>query len=97
DGDGPGALQTWDSEAILLSAPDRAGLIERARELLDWLKRPGGATLQDVAYTLNSAAEHRPGAVRSGIVAASLADLSDRLTALSSKLSDPACHTIRDA
>ena len=40
DGDLPGALRTWDTEAILLSAPDRAGLVERVRELLDWLKRP---------------------------------------------------------
>src|SRR5262249_19515644 len=50
--DGPGALETWDSEAILLSAPDRAGLLERVREMIEWLKRPGRATLKDVAYTL---------------------------------------------
>ena len=97
DGDGPGALQTWDSEAILLSAPDRAGLLERVRELIDWLKRPGRATLKDVAYTLNSLTEHPDGAARLGIVAASLAELSDRLATISSKLSDPACQTIRDA
>jgi acyl transferase domain-containing protein/phosphopantetheinyl transferase (holo-ACP synthase) len=97
DGDGPGALLTWDSESILIAAPDRAGLLERVRELLDWLKRPGRATLKDVAYTLNSAQQQPSGVARIGIVAASLAELSDRLTAVSSKLSDPACRTIRDA
>jgi acyl transferase domain-containing protein/phosphopantetheinyl transferase len=97
DGDGPGALQNWDSEAILLSAPDRAGLLERVNELIDWLKRPSRATLKDVAFTLNSVQEHPCGAARLGIVAASLSDLSDRLTAVSSRLSDPACRTIRDA
>jgi acyl transferase domain-containing protein len=94
---GPGALETWDSEAILLSAADRAGLLERVRELIDWLKRPGRATLKDVAYTLNSVMEHQTGAGRLGIVAASLADLTDRLRAVQTKLSDPACRTIRDA
>src|SRR5262249_21642555 len=95
--DGPGALETWDSEAILLSAPDRAGLLERVREMIEWLKRPGRATLKDVAYTLNCVMEHQNGAVRLGIVAASLADLTDRLSAVQSNLSDPACRTIRDA
>ena len=35
DGDRPGALRHWDTEAILFSAPDRAGLIEQVRELLE--------------------------------------------------------------
>ena len=35
DGDRPGALRRWETEAILLSAPDRAGLIEQVRELLE--------------------------------------------------------------
>jgi acyl transferase domain-containing protein/phosphopantetheinyl transferase (holo-ACP synthase) len=95
--EGPGALRTWDSEAILLSAPDRAGLLARVRELIDWLKPPRLASLKDVAYTLSSAQQHPIGAARLGIVAATLSDLSDRLRGVSSKLCDPACRTIRDA
>ena len=71
-------------------------MLERVRELIDWLKRPGRATLKDVAYTLNRV-EQRQGGARLGIVASSLSDLTERLTAVSPKLSDPACRTIRDA
>ena len=97
DGDAPGALQTWDSEAILLSAPNRTQLRERVRELLDWLKRPRRETLKDVAYTLNCTEAHRGGDARVGLVATSLEQLSERLEAISVKLGDPACDTIRDA
>jgi acyl transferase domain-containing protein/phosphopantetheinyl transferase len=97
DGDGPGALQNWESEAFLLCAADRARLLERVRELSNWLKRGGRATLKDVAYTLNSVQEHPGGQARLGIVAGSISDLSDRLTTASSKLSDPTCRAIRDA
>ena len=56
DGDRPGALRRWDTEAILFSAPDRAGLIEQVRELLSWLEGNSQYTLLDVAYSLNSRA-----------------------------------------
>ncbi len=97
DAETPGALRTWDSEAILISAPDRTGLIDRARELMDWLSRPLRQTLKDVAFTLNSVEKHPPGGARLGIVASSLAELSQRLSAAIPKLDDPACRLIRDA
>ena len=97
DGDSPGALLTWDTEAILLWAPDRAGLIERTRELIDWLSSPRSATLRDIAFTSNSVDKHESGGARLGIVASSLAELSDRLSAALARLSDPACNFIRDA
>jgi acyl transferase domain-containing protein/phosphopantetheinyl transferase (holo-ACP synthase) len=96
DSAAPGALRHWDSEAILLSAPDRAGLIERMRQLIDWLKRNPRRSLVDVAYSLNSAQDHPPGGARLGLVASSLADLTERASALVARLSDPACRAIRD-
>ncbi len=97
DGDLPGALRTWDTEAFLLSAPDRDGLIERVRELLDWLKKGRRENLKDVAYTLNCVHQHCSGGARLGVVAGSLAELADRLSPLPTKLSDPARASIRDA
>ena len=35
DGITPGALLDWDTEAFLLSADDRAGLVDRVRWLRD--------------------------------------------------------------
>jgi acyl transferase domain-containing protein len=97
DGDSPGALRTWDTEAILLWAPDRTGLIERTRELIDWVSLHRSGTLRDVAFTSNSLANHERGGARLGIVASSLPELSDRLSAALVRLTDPACRFIRDA
>ncbi len=96
DGDRPGALRHWDTEAILFSAADRAGLIEQVRQLVSWLKGNSFDTLLDVAYSLNTLRDHPPGGVRLGVVASSLQELTERLTALLPRLSDPACRSIRD-
>ena len=72
-------------------------MIDRARELLDWLSRPSRQTLKDVAFTLNSVEKHQAGGARLGIVASSLDELSERLSAAIPKLDDPACRLIRDA
>ncbi len=92
---GPGAMLRWDSEAILIAAPDRAGLVDRARSLLGWLRGKPDADLKDVAYSLNTAGLDGP--ARLGLVVRSLDDLADRLEAASKKLTDPACGSIRDA
>ena len=39
DPEAPGALLRWESEAVLLGAPDRATWLELARALLAWLDR----------------------------------------------------------
>jgi len=91
----PGALLRWESEAVLLAAPDRPGLVGRARALLDWLRAGPDATLKDLAYTLNTAGLDQP--ARLGLVATSRDDLADRLEAALAKLADPACRSIRDA
>ena len=56
DGDTPGCQLRWDSEAILLGAPDRACWIELARALLAWLDAGENARvpLKDLAFTLNT-------------------------------------------
>ncbi len=91
----PGGFRRWETEAILLSAPDRAGLIDRARALIAWLDRHRDESLKDVAATLNGG-EHPPGSTRLGLVASSPADLSARLAATLPRLDDPSCRTIRD-
>ncbi len=96
DSDAPGALRYWETEAILLSASDRGGLLERVRELLDWVKRNPRETLKDVAFTANTIGEHPPGGARLGLVASSLVELAEHLTAALPRLGDLACHAIRD-
>ena len=96
DGYGKGALQHWDTEAILLSANDRSRLIEQVRELSTRLSGNSRYTLLDVAYSCNSLHDHTPGRVRLGLVASSTAELEERLAAVLPRLADPACRSIRD-
>jgi acyl transferase domain-containing protein/phosphopantetheinyl transferase (holo-ACP synthase) len=97
DGFTPGCQERWDSEAILLSAPDRAGLVRRAQSLLAWLDHEPSALvpLKDLAFTLNT--EAPGGTCRLGLVVDSTAALVDRLRATIEKLRNPTCNAIRDA
>jgi malonyl CoA-acyl carrier protein transacylase len=97
DAGNPGALLHWETEAILLSAPDRAGLADRARELVTWLDDHPRETLKDIAYTLNCGGEPDDAGARLGLVASSLDDLKYRLSALLPRLSDPSRPAIGDA
>jgi acyl transferase domain-containing protein/phosphopantetheinyl transferase (holo-ACP synthase) len=96
DGDAPGALKHWETEAILLSAPDRAGLVQRAGDLVRWIERNPREELIDVAYSLNTVSEHPSGSARLGLVASSVAELGERLKGLVPRLADTACSVIRD-
>jgi acyl transferase domain-containing protein/phosphopantetheinyl transferase (holo-ACP synthase) len=91
----PGALLSWDSEAILLSATDRSGLIDRARSLVEWLRAKPDVRLKDIAFTLNTGQSQGP--ARLGLVAKSLDDLASRLEAAIARLTDTGCRSIRDA
>jgi acyl transferase domain-containing protein/phosphopantetheinyl transferase len=97
DGLTPGCQPRWETEAILLDAPDRAGWLDWARRLRDWLGRGanGSVALKDLAYTLNAAPSGGP--FRVGLVVSSTADLAERLGPLIERLVDPNCRSIRDA
>ena len=96
DGDSPGGFRRWETEAILLSAPDRAGLAERARALSAWVGGHPHGSLKDVAYTLNCGDRPSAGGARLGLVASSLADLAEKLSGLLPRLADPACPSAGD-
>ncbi|MGE5755360.1 MAG: beta-ketoacyl synthase N-terminal-like domain-containing protein [Planctomycetaceae bacterium] len=97
DGLTPGCQPRWETEAILIDAPDRAGWLARARRLRDWLGRGANASvaLKDLAFTLNTAPGIGP--FRVGLVVSSTADLAGRLGPLIERLADPDCRSIRDA
>ncbi|MFO0908889.1 MAG: beta-ketoacyl synthase N-terminal-like domain-containing protein [Isosphaeraceae bacterium] len=97
DGVSAGWLLDWETEAILLSAPDRQGLIARLRDLASWLStgRNAEVSLKDLAATLNCG--QTPQRARVGLVVASVDDLRARLDWLLERLADPACTSIRDA
>jgi acyl transferase domain-containing protein len=92
----PGALLHWETEAILLSAPDRAGLIARARTLIAWLNSHPNAVLKDIAAELAGANRRFPDGARLGLVASSPSDLAQRLAESLPRLDDPSCRSIRD-
>lgn len=97
DGSNPGPQAAWDSEAILLGAPDRAAWIARAGRLIAWLDNTDNQAvpLKDLAFTLSQDLSIEP--FRVGLVVKSPTELRDRLEAVRKRVSDPACQSIRDA
>ena len=97
DGPTPGCMLDWETEAILLGADDRAGWIELARALIDWLDtgENNRVPLKDLAATLNTGQRDFP--VRVGMVVESTTELRERLSGLVERLTDPKCRSIRDA
>jgi acyl transferase domain-containing protein/phosphopantetheinyl transferase len=93
----PGCMPRWETEAILLGAPDRSRWIELARALLAWLDagRNDRVPLKDLAYTLNTSQGEFP--FRVGMVVESTEALRERLRWLIERLNDPNCRSIRDA
>jgi acyl transferase domain-containing protein/phosphopantetheinyl transferase len=91
---GPGCLTRWESEAILLSAADRPGLVRTMQRLADSISGRPDVTLKDLAYTLSSGTDAGP--ARLGLVVGSTTELADRLRALVPVLSAPTCRPIRD-
>ncbi|WZO96124.1 beta-ketoacyl synthase N-terminal-like domain-containing protein [Isosphaeraceae bacterium EP7] len=91
---GPGCLTRWESEAILLSAADRPGLVRSIRRLSEAIAARPDVGLKDLAYTLNSSTATGP--ARLGLVVSSTSDLADRLRSLLPVLSAADCRPIRD-
>lgn len=84
---------TWDSEAIVLSAPDLDGLrreVDRIRKMVTGASLP----LSHLAWTLNC--QQPRDAVRLGIVASSAGDLAAKLERAGAKLAEPRTARIRD-
>ncbi|HEY2154988.1 MAG TPA: type I polyketide synthase, partial [Isosphaeraceae bacterium] len=98
DGVTPGAMARWPSEAILLGAADRAGLLDRVRRLADRLRGRTDVDLKDLADGL---ASRRDGdgetVVRLGLVVDSIEDLVARLDSIAPRLADSSCSAMRDA
>jgi polyketide synthase PksN len=69
-----------DTQLIVLSAADRAGLVRRARDLLEAINRGIPGSLRDVAFTLQTGRENL--AERLALVVDSLNALGDRLRQL---------------
>ena len=91
----PPAMQhEWESEVFILSGPTRADLIAEGERLLRFLEPAPRARLQDLAYSLNVAAE--PKATRLAIVAGSFDDLRQKLGRALARLRDETCLRIRE-
>jgi acyl transferase domain-containing protein/phosphopantetheinyl transferase len=91
----PAPLQhDWDSEVFIVSGDSRAGLIGEGERVLRFLEQEPRASLKDLGYTLNAAAE--PKATRLSVVAASYDDLRQKLTRALAKLRDERCQRIRE-
>ena len=97
DGETSGCLLNWESEAILLGAPDRQGWVTLANALIDWLDSGQNrrVPLKDLAFTLNSGQGEF--GFRVGLVVASTDDLRQRLCTLIERLAEAKCQSIRDA
>jgi acyl transferase domain-containing protein/phosphopantetheinyl transferase len=90
----PSLQHQWDSEAVLLSAPHRGGLVAAGERLLGFLRREPAAGLKDLAYTV--AARSGPGAARLSLVASSTEDLARKLSRALDRLRDPRCRRVRE-
>ncbi len=90
----PQAAAGWDTEVVLLTAPDRPALAARARAVAD-------AAVSDPAFSLTGlAAELAAGFAPVGsvlaVVAATPADLAVKLRRAAGRVADPNCHQVRD-
>jgi acyl transferase domain-containing protein/phosphopantetheinyl transferase len=87
--------RTWDSEVFILEAASRDELIGHVDRLNRFVSASPSVEMKDLAATVNRDLRNAP--CRLGIVAASAADLSQKLAAARAKLSDSRCTRINDA
>ena len=84
----------WASEVFIVSAPSRAELVARARRLRDFVGARPDVDLKDLAYTLNVPLADEPR--RLCVVAATAAELGQKLGRAIERLSDPRCKKIKE-
>lgn len=91
---GQGTVADWESELFVVRGDDRRHLLERVRRLSAFVA-VGSIRPKDLAFTLD--ASLAPGGSRLALVARSIEELRRRLDRAAKRLSDPACHQVRDA
>jgi len=89
-----GYLRDWETEVCILEAASRRELIEQGHKLKEYLGRSGGASIKDIAYSLNGSLKGQPS--RLAMVVASKEELSKKLTHALARLADPQCKQIKD-
>lgn len=90
----PATARGWPTELFVLKGTDRAGLRQRAVDLLNFMGSHSGVNVKDLAFTL--ASELVPGGERLTIVASSTSELEQRLRRALDRLNDSSCRQIRD-
>ncbi|MDD4017169.1 MAG: acyltransferase domain-containing protein [Kiritimatiellae bacterium] len=83
----------FDSELILIGAPNDAALADEVKRVILFLEHVPDALLQDIAYTCVRTARQMPSVI--AVVASSVPDLRDRLSLAHKKLAENAGR-IRD-
>jgi len=84
---------SFDSELILIGAPNDAALADEVGRVTHFLEHAPDVLLQDVAYTCARSARQMPSVI--AVVATSVSDLRDRLSLAHKKLAENASR-IRD-
>lgn len=85
----------WATEAFLLGADTKEGLVREAGSLARFARAGGKeAAIKDIAYTLNS--RRKDARYRLSLIASSTDDLAKKLEYAAGKLKDPECRRIRD-
>ena len=91
----PTLMRNWDSELVVVEAATRPALHDAVTRLSQYVEAAPWATLRDVAYSRNVALTAAP--FRVSVIAASIADLKQKLDRIAQRLSDPACKQIKDS
>lgn len=88
----------WDTEVFILSAWSRTELIERIRELQQFLRTAPTVDLKDLAYTLNveRSTFNVERSTCLAVIATNIEDLQRKLGRALERLSDPQCRQIKE-
>lgn len=88
------AAPGWDTEVVLLTAPDRTALAERARAVAEAAESDPGFSLPALAADL--ATGFAPAGSVLAVVSGSPADLAAKLRRAAGRVADPDCQQVRD-
>lgn len=94
DAPGPGLLDRWETEMVLLQGDSQPDLLRKVQSLQQYVQEAEGIRLEDVAFTLNTRPQTGP--FRLAVVAATTDDLLKKLAFAGTRLADPACRQIKE-